>query len=109
MRRTLALLLTVLASLVPWVLSPPAAAAEVVVTNATQFVDTTGAVVHAHGGGVIKVGSYYYWFGENRNPDNTFRYVSAYRSTDLKTWQFRGNVLSQSSAPELATAYIERP
>ena len=32
-------------------------------------------------GGVIKVGAYYYWFGENRNPDNTFKAVSAYRST----------------------------
>ncbi|GAA4639731.1 hypothetical protein GCM10023196_102500 [Actinoallomurus vinaceus] len=63
----------------------PAQAASVTVTNATQFTDTTGAVVHAHGGGVIKVGSYYYWFGENRNADNSFKYVSVYRSTDLKT------------------------
>ena len=54
----------------------PAQAAPATVTNATQFTDTTGAVVHAHGCGVIKVGSYYYWFGENRNPDNSFKYVS---------------------------------
>jgi hypothetical protein len=87
----------------------PAEAATVTVTNATQFTDTSGNVVHAHGGGVLKVGSYYYWFGENRNADNTFRYVSAYRSTDLRTWEFRGNVLSQSSASELNKAYIERP
>ncbi|MBX6357241.1 MAG: family 43 glycosylhydrolase, partial [Micromonosporaceae bacterium] len=84
-------------------------AATVTVTNGTQFTDTTGAVVHAHGGGMIKVGSYYYWFGENRNPDNTFRYVSVYRSTDLKTWEFRNNVLTQNSAPELNRANIERP
>ncbi|WP_328432403.1 RICIN domain-containing protein [Streptomyces sp. NBC_00453] len=87
----------------------PAQAAQVTVTNATQFTDTTGAVVHAHGGGVIKVGSYYYWFGENRNADNTFKAVSAYRSTDLKTWEFRNNVLTQASDPELAVANIERP
>ncbi|MFF0007606.1 RICIN domain-containing protein [Streptomyces tibetensis] len=87
----------------------PAQAASVTVTNATQFTDTTGAVVHAHGGGVIKVGSYYYWFGENRNPDNTFKAVSVYRSTDLKTWESRGDALTQSSAPELQLAYIERP
>lgn len=36
----------------------PAQAAPVTVTNGTQFTDTTGAVVHAHGGGVIKVGAY---------------------------------------------------
>ncbi|MBD0734867.1 beta-xylosidase [Streptomyces sp. CBMA29] len=87
----------------------PARAASVTVTNATQFTDTTGAVVHAHGGGVIKVGSSYYWFGENRNADNSFRYVSVYRSTDLKTWEFRNNALTQNSAAELATAGIERP
>jgi Ricin-type beta-trefoil lectin domain/Glycosyl hydrolases family 43 len=79
------------------------------VTNGVRFSDTSGSPVHAHGGGVLKVGSYYYWFGEDRNADNTFRYVDAYRSSDLKSWEFRGHVLSQSSAAELGTAYIERP
>src|SRR5688572_19010410 len=87
----------------------PAQAAPVTVTNGTQFTDTGGAVVHAHGGGVLKVGSYYYWFGENRNPNNTFRAVSVYRSTDLRNWEFRNNVLTQSSHPELQVANIERP
>lgn len=101
----LALVLGVLTLLVA---GAPAQAAPVTVTNGTQFTDTTGAVVHAHGGGVIKVGAYYYWFGENRNPDNTFKAVSAYRSTDLKTWEFRRNVLTRASDPELAVANIER-
>ncbi|WP_329363031.1 RICIN domain-containing protein [Streptomyces sp. NBC_01483] len=87
----------------------PAQAAAQTITNGTQLSDTSGNVVHAHGGGVIKVGSYYYWFGEDRNADNTFRYVDAYRSTDLKNWEFRNHVLTQSSASELGTAYIERP
>ena len=87
----------------------PARAAAQTVPNGVQFTDTSGNVVHAHGGGVIKVGSYYYWFGEDRNADNTFRSVDAYRSTDLKTWEFRNRVLAQSSAAELGTAYIERP
>ncbi|MGM1064321.1 RICIN domain-containing protein [Saccharothrix sp. Mg75] len=87
----------------------PARAAVVTVTNGVQFTDTAGAVVHAHGGGVLKVGSYYYWFGENRNADNTFRSVSAYRSTDLRTWEFRRDVLTRSSAAELGYANIERP
>ncbi|WP_457030795.1 RICIN domain-containing protein [Kitasatospora sp. P5_F3] len=86
-----------------------AQAATVTVTNGTQFTDTAGDPLHAHGAGVIKVGQYYYWFGENRNADNSFRYVSAYRSTDLKTWEFRNNVLTQAAAPELDYAIIERP
>ncbi|MFI8510225.1 RICIN domain-containing protein [Streptomyces sp. NPDC085460] len=84
-------------------------AASVTVTNAVQFTDPAGNPVHAHGGGVVKVGTYYYWFGENRNADNSFKYVSAYRSTDLKTWEFRNHVLKQETDPELQGANIERP
>ncbi|WP_328471649.1 RICIN domain-containing protein [Actinoplanes sp. NBC_00393] len=84
-------------------------AAPVTVTNGVQFTDTSGNVVHAHGGGILKEGSYYYWFGENRNADNTFRAVSVYRSTDLRTWEFRNNVLTPSAGAELQGANIERP
>ncbi|MEV4616692.1 RICIN domain-containing protein [Kitasatospora sp. NPDC049258] len=87
----------------------PARATQVGIDNATQFTDSGGDPVHAHGGGVIKVGQYYYWFGEDRNPDNTFRYVSVYRSTDLKTWEFRNHALTQATDPELQSANIERP
>ncbi|MFJ1910663.1 RICIN domain-containing protein [Streptomyces sp. NPDC088147] len=86
-----------------------AQAAPATVTNGTQFEDTGGAAVQAHGGGMIKVGSAYYWFGENRNADNTFKAVSVYRSTDLKTWEYRRDVLTRDSDPELAVANIERP
>jgi hypothetical protein len=109
--RTTARLAIVLCALATAVTAaaPPAAAAPVTVASGTQFRDTAGNVVHAHGGGVLKVGQFYYWFGENRNADNTFRFVSAYRSTDLRTWEFRANVLTQSSHAELAVANIERP
>jgi hypothetical protein len=74
-----------------------------------QWADTSGNPIQAHGGGVIKVGSYYYWFGENRNPDGTFFAVSCYRSADLVNWEFRNDVLTQKSAAELNRANIERP
>ncbi|QKV79232.1 RICIN domain-containing protein [Amycolatopsis sp. Hca4] len=106
-RRGTVLSLLVFASLLLG--TPGAHAAPVTVTNGSQFTDTAGALVHAHGGGLLKVGAYYYWFGENRNADDTFRAVSAYRSADLKTWEFRGDVLTQSSASELGRAKIERP
>jgi hypothetical protein len=81
-------------------------AATVSIVNGSRFRDTSQAFLHAHGGGMIKVGSYYYWFGENRDGTN---FVSAYRSTDLKNWTFRAHVLRHDSAPELASANIERP
>ncbi|HKT05966.1 MAG TPA: RICIN domain-containing protein [Rugosimonospora sp.] len=100
---------TLLALLVPVGLAGAAQAAAVTVTNGTQFSDTAGNPVQAHGAGVIQVGSDYYWFGENRNSDGTFKYVSVYKSSDLKTWTYDNNVLTQSSASELAVANIERP
>lgn len=84
-------------------------ASTVTIPNATQFKDTAGNFIQAHGGGVIRVGNYYYWFGENRNDDDTFYAVSCYRSTDLKNWEFRNNVLTQNTASELASCKIERP
>ncbi|MFE7169201.1 RICIN domain-containing protein [Streptomyces sp. NPDC057616] len=110
MRRAYAVLLALCLALAGALATAgPAQATARTVTNGVQFTDSSGGAVHAHGGGVIKVGSYYYWFGEDRNADNTFRYVDAYRSTDLKNWEFRNHVLTRSSAAELGTAYIERP
>jgi len=81
-------------------------AATVTIVNGIRFRDTSQTFLQAHGGGMIKVGNFYYWFGENRDGTN---FVSAYRSTDLKNWTFRAHVLRHDSAPELASANIERP
>ncbi|MFI8189976.1 RICIN domain-containing protein [Streptomyces sp. NPDC085946] len=110
MRRAYALLLVLCCALAgALATAAPAGAAPQTLLNGTQFRDTSGNPVHAHGGGVLKVGAYYYWFGEHRNADNTFRSVAAYRSTDLRNWEFRRHVLTEASDPELATANIERP
>jgi hypothetical protein len=84
-------------------------AADALITNGTQFKDTTGNVIHAHGGGVIKSGSCYYWYGEHRDSGNFFLGVSCYKSTDLKNWECRGDVLTKNSAAELNSCYVERP
>ncbi len=99
------------AALLAWLMLgvAPQAAAQSAIDNGGRFSTTTGGQIDAHGGGVIKVGNYYYFLGENRNPDFTFRAVSMYRSTDLKTWEFRNDVLRSSSATELNGANIERP
>ncbi len=68
--------------------------------------DVAGNVINAHGGGFLKVGNYYYWIGENRHKGVL---VSCYRSTDLIHWEFRGDLLTKQSHPELQNANIERP
>ncbi|QKW22347.1 RICIN domain-containing protein [Kitasatospora sp. NA04385] len=110
--RLLASVLTVLCLCAALLAAAPRAhAAPVAVLSGTRFTTPDGQPVHAHGGGVIKVDDFYYWFGENRQEggSNAFRYVSVYRSADLRTWEFRRNVLTQSSSPELQSANIERP
>lgn len=61
-----------------------------------------GKLVHAHGGGIIKHGNYYYLYGENRSDDN---YVSIYKSKDLKKWEFCNNVLAKNSKEESINGY----
>ncbi|HEY9059463.1 MAG TPA: RICIN domain-containing protein [Pseudobacteroides sp.] len=78
-------------------------------TNGTQFKDTSGNVIHAHGGSLLKYGDYYYWYGEYRDSSNYFLGVRCYRSTDLMNWEYRGEVLKPSSAAELNKCNVERP
>ncbi|WP_406177506.1 RICIN domain-containing protein [Streptomyces sp. NBC_00996] len=111
LRRVLTPLLAACASVLALlVVGPPAHAAPVTLpTNPMDFTGTNGDPVDAHGGGMIKVGSYYYLFGENRNDDNTFKAVSVYKSSNLKTWEWVGDALNQKSDPDLEIANIERP
>lgn len=77
--------------------------------NGVQWADTSGEPIQAHGGGILKVGQYYFFLGENRNPDNSFRAVSLYRSTDLRTWEHQNDILTSASDPELDGTNVERP
>ena len=47
--------------------------------------DTNGSAINAHGGCVVYVDGYYYWFGEQRN-SNKSDGISCYRSKDLYSW-----------------------
>ena len=89
--------------------SSTADAAVTSLTNGTQFKDTSGNVIHAHGGCILKHGNYYYWYGEYRDNSNYFLGVRCYRSTDLMNWEYRGEVLKPSSAAELNKCNVERP
>lgn len=85
-------------------------AAAVTINNGPVWYDTTGGTIQAHGGSIIKVGSTYYWIGEDRlNNSHNFSNVVCYSSTDLKNWAWVSYPLKNTSAAELASSKIERP
>ena len=60
--------------------------------------DTSGNLVNAHGGGVIKVCDTYYLHGEyfsSTSSDNNFRGFTMYSSKNLSTWKYEGMILPQ--------------
>jgi hypothetical protein len=74
--------------------------------------DTDGKHIQAHGGGIIKIGNTYYWYGEERSRglDTNFRYVSCYSSKDLMNWEFRGDVVKMADPENLGARWVlERP
>ena len=80
------------------------------IPNSHTWYDTSGSPIQAHGGGIIKVGSWYYWVGENKSDNSSnFSTLSLYRSSDLKNWAFDHDVLTRASSPELTDSKVERP
>ena len=74
--------------------------------------DDRGRHVQAHGGGILKYGEAWYWFGEDRAAGlpRTNRFVSCYSSPDLAHWTFRGDVVKFSDPANLGRGWIlERP
>ena len=74
--------------------------------------DDRGQHIQAHGGGILKVGGAYYWFGEDRARDNDrdLRCVSCYSSEDLGRWKFRNQVLKLADPENFGRSWVlERP
>jgi hypothetical protein len=74
--------------------------------------DDRGLQVQAHGGGIIKFGDTYYWFGEDRSKDNDpgRRFVACYASKDLAHWTFRNQVIKLADPEHFGPEWVlERP
>lgn len=74
--------------------------------------DNHGQQIQAHGGGILKVGNTFFWFGEDRTQglDPEKRYVSCYSSKDLQHWRFRNRVLQLADPEDFGPhLVIERP
>jgi len=76
------------------------------------WLDDRGKHIQAHGGGIIKIGDTWYWFGEDRSKENdpNKRYVACYSSKDLANWQFRNQVIAMSDPENIGHEWVlERP
>jgi len=74
--------------------------------------DDRGRHIQAHGGGIVKLGDTYYWFGEERSQglDPAKRYVSCYSSKDLAHWSFRNQAIHLADPENFGPGWVlERP
>jgi hypothetical protein len=86
------------------------AAAAPVLQNDVFWKDTSGNPIYSQGGGVLKVGNTYYWYGVKyngavsyynnpaggKNSNTSFNAITCYSSTDLVHWKFEGNAMTSS-------------
>jgi hypothetical protein len=91
-----------------------ATAADAAIAPGAAWPDAQGHPIQAHGGGMIKVGSTYYWFGEDKTNESDgksfFLNVPCYSSTDLAHWTLEANVLTKQKSGDLGpNRIIERP
>jgi len=93
------------------VLTAFAQAQNTLIVPGAAWTDTSGNVIQAHGGGFLKVGSTFYWFGEDKVLNSAlFKAVSCYTSTDLVNWSRQNDALTPISGTMISTSNIvERP
>jgi hypothetical protein len=88
------------------------AAAPQTIAPGEVWPDDRGRHIQAHGGGIIKLGDTWYWFGEDRTQglDPSRRYVSCYSSKDLAHWTFRNQVIKLADPENFGAGWVlERP
>ncbi|KFZ14410.1 hypothetical protein V501_03258 [Pseudogymnoascus sp. VKM F-4519 (FW-2642)] len=80
------------------------------VPGATWTAKGTNQHVQAHGGDITKVGSTYYWIGENKLSGSAFQSINCYSSTDLVQWTFVNELLTLQPDGDLGpNRVVERP
>lgn len=92
------------------------------IKNDTFWKDTSGTPIYSQGGGILKVGDTYYWYGvkyngavtyaaspTKKNSDSSFNAVTCYSSKDLVNWKFENNILtSEQLGSTRAASWIGR-
>ncbi|KAK9548682.1 hypothetical protein V6000_009102 [Aspergillus fumigatus] len=81
-----------------------------IIPGGTWTASGTNQHVQAHGGGIIQVGSTYYWIGENKLNGSAFQSINCYSSENLVEWTYVGELLSRQSSGDLGpNRVVERP
>ncbi|TGO69254.1 hypothetical protein BOTNAR_0013g00260 [Botryotinia narcissicola] len=81
-----------------------------IISGATWTASGLNQHIQAHGGGIIQVGSTYYWAGENKINGSAFQSINCYSSTDLVNWKFNSYLLTVQSSGDLGpNRVVERP
>jgi len=83
-------------------------------TPGATWTDTSGNVLQLHGLGIVKSGSTWYAFGENKTGESSanaaFQSIPCYTSTDLAHWTYQRAALSVQSSGDLGPGrVVERP
>jgi len=102
----------VVSTIVACAMPPRVLAAPQTIKPGEIWPDDRGKHIQAHGGGIIKLGDTYYWFGEDRSQrlDRSRRYVSCYSSKDLAHWTFRNQVIKLADPENFGQRWVlERP
>ncbi|WP_328778049.1 RICIN domain-containing protein [Streptomyces canus] len=107
--------LTLLGAIAAFLIPATAAqAATVSFTTGAARTDQNGNALQLHGLGIIKVGSTWYGFGEDKtgetSADTSFQDITCYTSTDLANWTYQAQALSRQSSGDLGPSrVVERP
>jgi hypothetical protein len=83
-------------------------------TPGAEWTDQNGNPLQLHGLGIIKVGSTWYGFGEDKTGESSsdayFQDIPCYSSTDLAHWTYLGKALTMQSSGDLGPdRIVERP
>jgi hypothetical protein len=87
---------------------------DIAITPGTQWTDTEGNIINAHGGGILFHGGRYYWFGEHKGERSNSAWVgvTCYSSSNLYDWKYEGialPVVKDGNSDITEGCIIERP
>jgi hypothetical protein len=109
-------MIKIIAVLLSTLAAGQALAVEGTIQNGVFWKDTAGNPIYSQGGGMLKVGDTWYWYGAKYaesvsyaaapgpTPAATgpvFRAVTAYSSRDLVHWTFEGDVIQAGASGKM--------